>query len=77
VLTRITVDAQVERLLEQGGKTLQTVLEAGETLYLRSTGNMSTGGTAIDMTSKIHPLNAEIFRPDGGASSGWTWRVLT
>ena len=61
VLTRITVDAQVERLLEQANKTLQTVLEPGEVLYLRSTANMSTGGTSIDVTSKIHPLNEEIF----------------
>jgi cyanophycin synthetase len=66
VLTRITVDAQAERLLEQAGKTLQSVLEAGEVLHLRSTGNMSTGGTAIDVTSKIHPLNEEIFGQTAG-----------
>ena len=51
-----------ERLIEAGqlaGKTLNTVLEDGEVFFLRSTGNLSTGGTAIDRTDTIHPDNAE------------------
>ncbi len=60
VMTRITVDAQVERLLEQSGHTLETVLPQGEMCYLRATANMSTGGTAIDMTDVMHPDNIEI-----------------
>lgn len=61
VLTRITVDDQVQRLLEQDGRTLDTVPPHGETVFLRATANMSTGGTAIDCTDQIHPDNRDIF----------------
>ncbi len=54
VLTRLEIDHQAERLLEQAGLTVASVLPAGETFYLRSTGNLSTGGTAIDKTDAIH-----------------------
>ncbi|HEX6289074.1 MAG TPA: cyanophycin synthetase [Herpetosiphonaceae bacterium] len=62
VLTRITVNDQAERLLEHAGYTLDTVLPAGEVFYLRSTANISTGGTAIDRTNEIHYDNIEIAR---------------
>jgi cyanophycin synthetase len=54
VLTRLELDHQAERLLEQAGLTAASVLPAGEVLYLRSTGNLSTGGTAIDKTDVLH-----------------------
>jgi cyanophycin synthetase len=54
VLTRLELDHQAERLLEQAGLTAASVLPAGEVFYLRSTGNLSTGGTAIDKTDAIH-----------------------
>ncbi|HEX2645160.1 MAG TPA: cyanophycin synthetase, partial [Thermoanaerobaculia bacterium] len=54
VLTRLEVDDQARGLLEEAGLTLDSVLPAGQTLYLRSTGNLSTGGTAIDRTDQIH-----------------------
>jgi cyanophycin synthetase len=60
VLTRIEIDHQAERLMAQAGHTLGTVLPAGEVFALRSTGNLSTGGTAVDKTDVIHPDNAEI-----------------
>ena len=60
VLTRIELDHQAQRLLELAGKTADTILAAGEVLYLRSTGNLSTGGTAIDMTDQTHPDNREM-----------------
>jgi len=60
VLTRIEIDHQAERLLTLAGYTLTTVLKAGEIFMLRSTGNLSTGGTAVDKTDVIHPDNAEI-----------------
>ena len=31
----------------------------GDVVYLRLTGNLSTGGTAIDVTDLVHPDNAE------------------
>src|SRR5262249_37945168 len=60
VLTRIEIDHQAERLLALAGYTLQTVLAGGQAFALRSTGNLSTGGTAVDKTDVIHPDNAEI-----------------
>ncbi len=60
VLTRLELDAQAERLLEKLGYTAATVPKAGEVVYLRSTANLSTGGTATDVTDVIHPDNAEM-----------------
>ena len=60
VLTRIEFDAQAERLLEQKGYTPDSVPENGEEVFLRSTGNLSTGGTAIDKTDVVHPDNREM-----------------
>ena len=60
VLTRLELDKQANRLLEEANKTAESVLEAGEIFYLRSTANLSTGGTAIDMTDVVHPDNREM-----------------
>jgi cyanophycin synthetase len=60
VLTRIEIDHQAERLMALAGKTLESVLGQGEVFALRSTGNLSTGGTAVDRTDVIHPDNAAI-----------------
>ncbi len=57
VLTRIEFDRQAERLMGEKGYDLETVLPEGEVLYLRSTANLSTGGTSIDMTDVVHPDN--------------------
>jgi cyanophycin synthetase len=56
-LTRIEIDAQAHRQLELQRLTLDAVPEAGRTVFLRSTGNLSTGGTAIDKTDAIHEEN--------------------
>jgi cyanophycin synthetase len=60
VLTRLELDAQGLRLIEQAGHTADTVLPQGEVFYLRSTGNLSTGGTAIDVTDQVHPDNRDM-----------------
>ena len=62
VLTRITINQQAERLLQQAGFTVNTVLPAGQVFHLRSTANISTGGTAIDRTAEIHYTSSEIAR---------------
>ncbi|MGY9050046.1 MAG: hypothetical protein ACKVKF_24160, partial [Rhodobacterales bacterium] len=49
------VDVQTMRMLEQAGHTLDTVLPEGEIAYLKSTANISTGGTATDLTDEVHP----------------------
>lgn len=58
VLTLIATDEMTQRLLELRGLSLETVLPAGEICYLKSTANLSTGGTAIDRTDVLHPDNA-------------------
>jgi len=60
VLTRLEFDHQAERLLEKLGYTADTVVEKDEIVFLRSTANLSTGGTAIDVTDVIHPDNREM-----------------
>ncbi len=60
VLTRIIFDEQANRLMREFGKTTETVLAKDEVFYLRSTGNLSMGGTAIDMTDSVHPDNREM-----------------
>ncbi|MFT5298268.1 MAG: cyanophycin synthetase [Colwellia sp.] len=57
VLTQLALDTQAKRLLEEASFTEETVLPEGELFYLRSTANLSTGGTAIDMTDVVHPDN--------------------
>ena len=67
VLTRLELDYQAERLLSKAGYTKETVLESGEILYLRATGNLSTGGTAIDLTDVVHHDNREMAVRAAGA----------
>jgi len=60
VLTRLEFDHQAERLLQKRGYDRNTVPPEGEVVYLRSTANLSTGGTSIDVTDIIHPDNREM-----------------
>jgi cyanophycin synthetase len=60
VLTRIEIDPQAERLMAAKDVTRETVLPSGEIFFLRGTGNLSTGGTAIDLTDVVHPDNREM-----------------
>jgi cyanophycin synthetase len=60
VLTRLELDAQAALMLERAGYAAGTVPAAGEIVYLRSTANLSTGGTATDVTDIIHPDNRDM-----------------
>lgn len=53
-LTNIDIDNMTERLLAARGYTTESVLPAGEKLHLKSTANLSTGGTARDVTEEVH-----------------------
>ena len=57
VLTRIKLDREAELMMERKGYTAESVPTEGEVVYLRSTANLSTGGTATDVTDIIHPDN--------------------
>lgn len=54
-LTRLELDGEATRLLAERGFTTATVPAAGELVPLRSTANLSTGGTSIDVTDAVHP----------------------
>ncbi|WP_171169877.1 cyanophycin synthetase [Ruegeria sp. HKCCA0370] len=60
VLTMLEIDTQARRLMDAAGVTEETVLPDGEVFYLRSTANLSTGGTAIDLTDVVHPDNRDM-----------------
>ena len=57
VLTKLKLDREAELMLERAGYTAESVPKAGEVVPLRSTANLSTGGTATDVTDVIHPDN--------------------
>lgn len=57
VLTEITVDRDTLDLLEKKGYTEDSIPPRGEIVYLKSTANLSTGGTSVDVTDMIHPEN--------------------
>ena len=56
-LTAIKVDEFTENILRDKNYTLDTVLENGYELWLKPTANLSTGGTATDVTDSVHPSN--------------------
>ncbi len=57
VLTRLVADEQARRLLDQAGLTPGSILPEGQVCHLRSTANLSTGGTAVDVTDTVHEDN--------------------
>jgi len=61
VLTQIDIDNQTLRCIRKAGYALETVLPADEILHLKTTANISTGGTAIDCTDEVHPKNIFLF----------------
>ncbi|MBB3956134.1 cyanophycin synthetase [Novosphingobium sediminicola] len=60
MLTRITCDDTVAMVLARAGMHLDSVPSAGQSVLLRDTANLSSGGTATDRTGEIHPFNASI-----------------
>ena len=57
VLTRLPDDAATGEFLATRGLAMDSVPAAGETVFLRATANLSTGGTSIDRSDEIHPDN--------------------
>lgn len=56
-LTSIKVDETTLNILTDKGLFLYSVLKKGEVLFLKATANLSTGGTATDVTDLVHPYN--------------------
>jgi cyanophycin synthetase len=57
VLTAIKVDDMTMNILAERELTLDSVLPQGQDVWLKSTANLSTGGTADDVTDLVHPEN--------------------
>jgi cyanophycin synthetase len=60
VLTRLEFDHQAKRHLAMKDYDGDSIPKPEEVVYLRSTANLSTGGTAVDVTDVIHPDNREM-----------------
>lgn len=54
-LTQVTIDESLLDVLKRQGFQLQSILKQGQTLLLRGTANLSSGGTARDITDLVHP----------------------
>lgn len=54
VLTKITANDMTERLLALRGYKINDILPEKQKIYLKSTANLSTGGTACDVTDEVH-----------------------
>jgi len=57
ILTQITINDLTLGLIKAKGYELSSVLAQHEVLILKDTANLSTGGTAEDVTDFVHPAN--------------------
>jgi len=60
VLTAITINDLTKTIIAGAGYTVDSVLKEGERLILKDTANLSTGGTAEDVTDIVHPANVSM-----------------
>ena len=60
VLTQITINDLTKSILKAAGYTEDSVVPEGEMLILKDTANLSTGGTAEDVTDIVHPANVSM-----------------
>ncbi|MFT5244668.1 MAG: cyanophycin synthetase [Psychroserpens sp.] len=60
VLTKITTNELTQTIIKDAGYTLESIIAKGERLILKDTANLSTGGTAEDITDIIHPANVSM-----------------
>jgi GNAT-family acetyltransferase (TIGR03103 family) len=58
--SRIPMDDETVRCLSRQGFTPEDVLPAGDTLRVRETANLHTGGTLHDVTGKLSPTLREV-----------------
>ncbi len=56
-MSKIQCDEAMELYLDEQDLSLDSVIEKGETIYLRKVANLSAGGVSIDATSTMHPDN--------------------
>lgn len=56
-LSKILIDEDTDFALEAQGLGLEDIIDKGREVYLKSTANISSGGSAEDVTDKVHPTN--------------------
>ncbi len=59
-LTRLLLDAEAEKVLENLALTKDSVLERGRSISLRSTSNLSRGGLSRNVTEYVHEENRRL-----------------
>jgi cyanophycin synthetase len=57
VLTKIVIDEMTKNILSSSGLMDDSILEEGRRINLKTTANLSVGGTATDVTDVVHPAN--------------------
>ena len=60
VMTRIELDEQADMMMARVAMTAESIPADRQVVMLRSTANLSTGGTATDVTDVIHPDNRDM-----------------
>ncbi|KTC90665.1 cyanophycin synthetase [Fluoribacter dumoffii] len=60
ILTKIKIDESTFSILKQNNLTLESILPVGHILKLKETANLSSGGTARDVTDIVHPFNISL-----------------
>ena len=58
--THLQLDKKADRLLQELGYTHNTIPKKDEVVFLRRNANTSDGGTAADITDRVHPDNRKI-----------------
>ncbi|MBN2333180.1 MAG: ATP-grasp domain-containing protein [Deltaproteobacteria bacterium] len=60
VLEKLFLDEEADRVLAGQGVTRDSVPQVGVRVFLRRTANISTGGTGVDVTERVHPAVANM-----------------
>ena len=60
IMTKVSYDDEMERLLQQAGLTLESVMAEGQTCPLRLVANVGFGATSEDCTDEVHESNREL-----------------
>lgn len=60
VMYEIAFDEEVRRVLQLAGLTPNSVPAEGQVIFLKRTANISSGGSAVDVTEQTHPDNVRM-----------------
>ncbi len=59
VLSKIRIDSVAVAVLAEQGESPDSIPESGKEVLIRRNANLSTGGTAVDVTDDVHPSIAQ------------------